>query len=128
MGACQFDTQKGGRNIAAKYALNTVDGVKQILEDIPILKERRYHAGDFDACDILIDIQGAIDDMMRSDHAYKRLTSRQLQALDMYHIQGYELNEIAGVMGVTQHTVKYHAERACEKIAEYFASWNYNEI
>jgi RNA polymerase sigma factor (sigma-70 family) len=124
MGVCHVDTRKNERKLDDTYSLSSVDGIKKLLEDIPYLGERRYFEGDFDACNILVDLAHAIEIAIVCD----RLTEKQRQAMKLIYIEGYTCEEAGEKMGISDTTVYQHAEKACEKLALMFADWKYNEV
>jgi len=129
MGAVSIDTNKKERTFEQKYALNTKEGVEMLLNDLSALEERRFIQGDYDACNIIMDVLDAIVLSKRAKAITSRLTDRQLQAINLVHIEGYTYEEAASEMGIsTVSTVHEHCETGCERIAEIFAKWNYNEI
>lgn len=121
MGVCRVDTEKGHRQYEVRYALNDREGVASLLRDVHRLRERRYHAGDYSASDILIDLQTAINEA--------NLTKRQRES--MYYV--YELDlpqKEAGIRmgGIGNDAVSHCLKGAVQRIADVYNKWNYGEI
>jgi predicted DNA-binding protein (UPF0251 family) len=81
-----------------------------------------YLKGDYAAVDMLADLETAIKKA--------RLTDKQKQALYMrYVLDGTKTDEqLAREIGITQQTFWARIDTACEKIAEIFTKWGYQEI
>lgn len=69
---------------------------RSILRQFHEISSRRY-AGDYGACDALIDLQTAI--------SRARLTRRQAEALTLIYGDGLTQTEAAGLMGVSRRNV-----------------------
>lgn len=128
MGAVKTDTNKNERKIETKYALNTAEGVQLLFADIPYLEERKYLKGDYDASNVLMDIEEAVENSFRAKVYADRLTDRQQQSLDLIFVQGYTYEEAGEIMQITPSTVFEHCEKGATKIAKVFESWDYNEV
>jgi predicted DNA-binding protein (UPF0251 family) len=120
MGLCRVDLDEGHRKYEIKYALNDKEGVSALLRDIHRLRERRFHAGDYIASDILIDLQTAID--------RAGLTKRQRESI--YYVYEMDLThaEAATNVGIARNTLTEALDRALERIAQIYADWDYGEI
>jgi DNA-directed RNA polymerase specialized sigma24 family protein len=94
--------------------------VASLLKDIHRLRERRFHAGDYAACDILADLQTAIN--------RAGLTNRQRQALYWVYEEDLTQKDAAVQMGVTREAVTQLIGGAVERIAGVFSGWDYGEI
>lgn len=125
MGACAVDTNKNERNYESKYEITTKEGVQQLLEDIPRLQERRYIQGDYDASNILMDLEKVFYLLESNDTSYKPLTEKQKTAIDLVFLKGYTYEEASEKLQVVPSTVFQHCEYACEKIAKVFQNWDY---
>lgn len=115
-----MDIEKGHRQYEQRYALNDKEGVASLLKDIHRLRERRFHAGDYSASDLLLDIQSAIDNA--------KLSNRQRLAL--YYVYELDLTQkdAAVQMTVTREAVTQLIGGAVERIAGVFSGWDYGEI
>jgi predicted DNA-binding protein (UPF0251 family) len=120
IGLCRVDLDEGHRKYEVKYALNDKEGVSALLRDIHRLRERRFHAGDYSASDILIDLQTAID--------RAGLTKRQREAIYCVYEMDLTQKDAGERMGIGQDVVSGHVSAACEKIATIYADWDYGEI
>lgn len=119
MGTVKIDITEGHRKYTNIYALNTAKGVERLLRDRHKIAARRF-VGDYAACDIIIDLNDAID---RAD-----LSRRQTEAITLLYGCGLTQADAATEMDVTRQAVtKFNAE-ACQKIARVFQDWNYGEV
>jgi DNA-directed RNA polymerase specialized sigma subunit len=120
IGTCAVDIEKGHRQYEQRYALNDKEGVTMLLKDLHRLRERRFHAGDFSASDLLLDIQTAIDNA--------KLSNRQRLALYWIYEMDLTQKDAAVQMGVTREAVTQLIGGAVERIAGVFSKWEYGEI
>lgn len=120
MGACAIDIEKGHRQYSIKYALNDREGVASLLRDMHRLRERRFHAGDYTASDILIDLREAI--------ARAGLTKRQAEALYWVYERDLTQKDAGEKMGITQEAVAQLIGGSIERIASIFNKWDYGEL
>lgn len=120
IGVCRVDTGKGERALTQRYALNDAEGVDRLLRDIHALRERRFRAGDYAACDLLIDLESAV--------ALANLTDRQREVIDLIYEKDLRQQEVADALGIAQQVVQQHAVGALKRIARIFAEWDYGEI
>ena len=119
MGAVKVDIAGGARKYTQTYALNTSKGVEKLLRDRHKIAARRF-TGDYAACDIIIDLNEAID--------RAKLSRRQAEAVTYLYGCGLTHEETAEEMDVTRQAVtKFNAE-ACRKIARIFRDWDYGEV
>ncbi|MFL1672178.1 RNA polymerase subunit sigma [Paenibacillus dendritiformis] len=119
MGAVMVDIGKDARKYVQTYALNTAKGVEKLLRDRHKIAARRF-TGDYAACDIIIDLNEAID--------RANLSRRQTETIT--YLYGCDLTQAkaAEEMAVTQPAVaKFNAE-ACRKIARVFRDWDYGAV
>lgn len=104
-----------------EYELSTAEGVASILRDLHVLRERRFNPGDYAACDILIDLDTAIEKA--------KLTNRQKQAVFYVYEQGYSQVEAALQLGIGKAAVGNllngtpHYDGALERIAKIYQGW-----
>lgn len=121
MGKVKIDIEKDSREYSIKYALNDAAGVKMILRDRYRLASRRFHAADYAACDILIDLNSAIESA--------GLTTRQIETV-AYVFGKWQLTqkEAASAMSISQQAVAQSLDEACTRIAAVYANWNYGEL
>lgn len=119
MGAVTVDIEKDARKYTQTYALNTSKGVEKLLRDRHKIAARRF-TGDYAACDIIIDLNEAID--------RANLSRRQTETITYLYGCDMTQAEAADEMAVTQQAVaKFNAE-ACRKIARVFRGWDYGEV
>lgn len=121
MGSVKIDTHTKERSLDVKYhALDSADGVRQLLGDYHALCERRYK-GDYAASDILIDLHTAIE--------RAGLTNRQRLALRLVFVDdltqtdaGIALGRLTGKQSSKQ-TVNRLIAVATAKIAWVYEYW-----
>lgn len=122
MSAPRHDKEAAHRRYGEEYEPSTPEGVAMILRDLHVLRERRFNAGDYAACDILIDLDTAIEKA--------KLTNRQKQAVFYVYEQGYSQVEAAELMGVGKAAVGNllngtpHYDGALERIAGIYQGWS----
>lgn len=115
MGAVKTDIHSKERALDSKYvALDNADGVKRLLRDYNALTQRRY-AGDYAACDILIDLQHAIE--------RAGLTDKQAEALRLVYDEDLTQEMAAERLGVRREAIKRHVKVAEVKIARVYEYW-----
>lgn len=119
MGAIMVDIEKDSRKYTQTYALNTAKGVEKLLRDRHKIAARRF-TGDYAACDIIIDLNEAID--------RAKLSRRQAEAVTYLYGCDMTQNEAADEMGITQPVVAQFNAEACRKIARVFRDWDYGEV
>ncbi|MBG9736446.1 RNA polymerase subunit sigma [Paenibacillus alvei] len=119
MGAVKVDIAEGARKYTQTYALNTSKGVEKLLRDRHKIAARRF-TGDYAACDIIIDLNEAID--------RAKLSRRQAEAVT--YLYGCDLTQADAAieMDVTQPAVVKFNTEACRKIARVFRDWDYGEV
>lgn len=119
MGAVKVDIAEDHRKYTQTYALNTAKGVEKLLRDRHKIAARRF-TGDYAACDIIIDLNDAIDKA--------KLSRRQAEAVAILYGCDLTQADAADELNVTQQAVaKFNAE-ACRKIARVFRGWDYSEV
>ncbi|GEM_PF-2646900 len=92
--------------------------VMRLLENRPYLAERRYK-GDTSACDLLLDLDGAM--------CLAALTSRQAEAISYVYDQGCTQAGAAWHMNISQQAVRQLLHAACRKIAMIYWYWDGKE-
>jgi DNA-directed RNA polymerase specialized sigma24 family protein len=119
LGTVKVDTEKQARAYEVKYALNDSAGVKALLRDRRRISSARF-TGDYNACDILIDLNSAIYNA--------GLTERQTEAIAWVYGVDLTQKDAAEIMGIAQKNVSEAIDRAAESIAAVYARWDYDEI
>lgn len=66
MGAVAIDIHAKERALEFEFPIYTEDGVAKLLEDIHHVREMRFLTGDFGACDLLMDLRTALDNILMS--------------------------------------------------------------
>lgn len=119
MGSVKIDIEKGSRSYSVKYSLNDAAGVKALLRDRHRISSARFR-GDYDACDILVDLHSAINSA--------GLTDRQAEAIAFVYGIDVTQAEAARQMGVSREAVTQLIEAAAEKMAAVYKRWEYGEV
>lgn len=97
-----------------QYKLDGPDGVKALLADYTTLRQRRF-LGDMAACDILIDLNRAIELAV--------LTGKQYEALRLVYFDDLSQTQAGAVLGVRQDVISQHITVAINKIADIYYYW-----
>ncbi|PRO41443.1 sigma factor-like helix-turn-helix DNA-binding protein [Bacillus sp. LLTC93] len=97
-----------------QYKLDGPDGVKALLADYTTLRQRRF-LGDTAACDILIDLERAIE--------LAALTGKQYEALRLVYFDDLTQTQAGVVMGIAQQNVNNYLDYALSKIADIYYYW-----
>lgn len=119
MGAVKVDIAEDHRRYTQTYALNTAKGVEKLLRDRHKIAERRF-TGDYAACDIIIDLNDAIDKA--------KLSRRQAEAVAILYGCDLTQADAAVELSVTQQAIAKFNSEACRKIARVFRGWDYGEV
>jgi predicted DNA-binding protein (UPF0251 family) len=119
MGAVKVDTEKQARSYEVKYALNDAAGVKALLRDRHRIGSARF-TGDYNACDILIDLNSAIYNA--------GLTERQTEAIAWVYGVDLTQKDAAEIMAVSREAITQFIGEAASRIAAVFARWEYGEV
>ncbi|WP_309415836.1 DUF134 domain-containing protein [Bacillus pumilus] len=98
----------------SQYKLDGPDGVKALLADYTTLRQRRF-LGDMAACDILIDLDSAIE--------LAALTGKQYEALRLVYFDDLSQTQAGVVMGITKQNVHKYLETCATKIADIYYYW-----
>jgi predicted DNA-binding protein (UPF0251 family) len=106
VGAVKVDIEKGSRNYTVKYALNDRHGVSKLLRDRHRIASRRFHAGDYAASDILIDLHSAIESA--------GLTERQAEAIAWVYGADVTHKRAAEIMNVSREAITQFVNNAYE--------------
>lgn len=119
MGAVKIDVGKQARVYEVKYSLNDSAGVKALLRDRHRISSARF-TGDYNACDILIDLHSAINSAA--------LTERQTEAIAWVYGADLTQAKAAGIMAVSREAVTQLIDGAAERIAAVYKRWEYGDV
>lgn len=98
----------------SQYKLDGPDGIKALLADYTTLRQRRF-LGDMAACDILIDLNRAIE--------LAALTGKQYEALRLVYFDDLSQTQAGTALGISRITFREHLETAITKIADIYYYW-----
>ena len=108
MGVTKRDLTKREKEYEELYPLDTKKGVLSLLCSIHQVGEKRFYEGDYDACNLLIDLESAIEKA--------GLTVKQKQIIDLLYYKGFTQIEAAQVTGSSQQAVLNRKKNAIHKI------------
>lgn len=113
MGAVKKDLYTHGMMLEATYPLDTPVGVDSLLKNFHKIAISRYELGDFDACNMLLDLFTAVKKC--------KFTPRQIQSITFVHFLDYTQKEASEIMLCTPQSVQQHLKTAIQKIAYQYA-------
>lgn len=116
MGAVSVDVQAKERMLETMFPIDTEAGVSKLLYALPYVKEGRYLAGDYGACDLIIDLENALANI--------RLTDSQRRIIDLHYTQDLTQVETVKRMNtegfeITQQGVSDNLKTINRRIAKY---------
>lgn len=91
-----------------------------LLADYNRLAERKVARADYDAADILLDLQTAIK--------RAKLTARQAQVLRLIFVLDLTQTDAARRLGIEQQAVGQHLQGAIKRITRVYRGWEYGEV
>lgn len=90
--------------------------VYSTLKSRPQIEEQLYYSSNMDALDVLMDMDNLIKQA--------KLTPYQSVIFDLYFRQGYQMHEIAQMVGVKHHTnISMAIKNAKKKIKKILVKW-----
>jgi DNA-directed RNA polymerase specialized sigma subunit len=111
MGAVSIELNKQEIRYEELFPLDTKDGLLALLNSLHEIRERRFLAGDFDASNLLIDLEFTIQK--------SGLTNNQKEALHLLYEKCFTQKEVAALLGTSQQAVLDRRNNALEKMALY---------
>lgn len=111
MGSVKIDLYSKAKRWDDKYPLDKREGVMEVLDNIHKLRELRLRSGDFHLCDLLLDLQEAIDN--------GKLTERQRECIELLYEHELTQEEAANVLGIDHSNVSRRKDNAVDKIVAY---------
>ena len=108
MVAKKMDLLKNGKEYDELYPLDTKKGVISLLMLVNEVKERRFYEGDFNASDLIMDLELSIDKA--------GLSSKQKEVLDLLYYKCFTQKESAEILDITQQSILDRREKALRKI------------
>lgn len=120
MGSVKFDLEKGARSYSVKYDLESLEGVESLLRDIEVVSSSRFTNGDYDASDILIDLNSAVGSA--------GLTGQESEAVAQLYLRNRTRKEAALAMGLPVADLDALVDSAHRKIADTYQRWEYGEV
>ncbi|MEK4157614.1 RNA polymerase subunit sigma [Paenibacillus sp. FSL R10-2779] len=120
MGSVKFDTEKGARSYSVKYNLESSEGVEKLLRDIEVVSSSRFSNADYDASDILIDLNAAVGSA--------GLTGQESEAIAHLYLRNRTRKEAALAMGLPVTDLTALIDSAHGKIAVIYQRWEYGDV
>lgn len=120
MGSVKFDLEKGARSYSVKYNVESPEGVESLLRDIEVVSTSRFTNGDYDASDILIDLNDAVGSA--------GLTGQEAEAITQLYLRNRTRKEAALAMGLPVSDLTTLLDSAHGKIADTYQRWEYGEV
>lgn len=111
MGSVKADLSKNEKRLDDSYPLDTFHGVYALLTNLHYVRESRYARGDYDACNLVLDLLRSMDGAL--------LTARQKEVIFLAFELDLKQDEVAGILNVSQQAVSDHINSAVKKIALY---------
>lgn len=108
MVAKKMDLLKKAKEYDELYPLDTKKGVISLLMLINEVKERRFYEGDFNASDLIMDLELS---MKKAG-----LSSKQKEVLDLLYYKCLTQKEAAEFLSITQQSILDRREKALRKI------------
>lgn len=118
MGAVAIDIHASERQLERMFPLDTEGGVSKLLDSINEVKELRFYSGDFGACDLILDLEEALEKAP--------LTDTQRIIIDLYYYEDLTQvetsNHLAYYYGIemTQQGVNSHLKTIHKRLAKYY--------
>lgn len=120
MGSVKFDLEKGARSYSVKYNTESPEGVERLLRDIEVVSASRFTNGDYDASDILIDLNAAL--------GLAGLTGQESEAITHLYLRNRTRKEAALAMVLPVVELTTLVDSAQGKITDIYQRWEYGEV
>ncbi|WP_261381700.1 sigma factor-like helix-turn-helix DNA-binding protein [Bacillus licheniformis] len=114
IGKVKIDLHRKDREFEAAYALDNAEGVKTLLSDYPKFVSRK-RLGEYEAAEVLLDLQNAID--------LADLTDRQREAIRLVYFEDLTQVEAGKRMRVGKDSINHLINRAADSIADIYYYW-----
>jgi hypothetical protein len=119
MGAVSVDVHAQERVMEVMFPLDTEAGVSKLFYALPHVKELRFFAGDYGACDLVIDLEKALQHIKLTDtqrriieiHYFQDLT--QAETVKKLEEEGYSITQQGvsdNLKTINRRISKFHGE------------------
>lgn len=119
MGAVSVDIHAKDRVLETMFPIDTEAGVSKLMYALPYIKEGRYYAGDFGACDLIMDLETALANIRLTDsqrriielHYTQDLT--QVETVKRMNAEGFEITQQGvsdNLKTINRRISKFHGE------------------
>lgn len=119
MGMDKYDKNEGHRKMEEKYKFEYAEGVEMLLKQRQALEVRKIEKGDYSACDVLIDLDRAIEEA--------GLNTREREIIELYLVRDWHYIDVCGKFGIQKAALSRQVSRTCGKIAAVYKKWGYGE-
>ncbi|WP_214796495.1 MULTISPECIES: hypothetical protein [unclassified Exiguobacterium] len=121
MGAVAVDVHAKERALEQRFDIYTEDGIAELLTSVHEVGERRFFEGDYGACDLLVDLNKAFQEI--------EMTDKQKYCIYFYYIKDMNQADVVKNLrkvGITlsQQGVSINLRNVHQKLAEYFKRGN----
>lgn len=119
MGAVSLDINAKERTLEVLFPLDSESGVSKLLYNIAEVQEMRYYAGDFGACDLLLDLWVALKSIKLSETQKKIIKYHYLEDLT----QAETVKKLADMDSIimTQQAVSENLRTINRRISKYYS-------
>lgn len=104
-----IDLAERQKRLDDAYPLDRSYGIYALLYHLHYIREMRFTRGDFDACNLLIDLAESLEDA--------NLTERQREVLYYVFVHDMTQGDTAHLLQISQQAVSDHVYSAIAKIA-----------
>jgi RNA polymerase sigma factor (sigma-70 family) len=111
MGVTRRDMNKREKEYEELYPLDTTKGILSLLCSIHQVGEKRYYEGDYDACNLLIDLELAIEQA--------GISEKQKEIIHLLYYKGFTQKEASQITGSSQQAVLDRKKNAIKKLIIY---------
>lgn len=111
MGGMNLNLDKKEKQYENLYPLDSKEGILLLLEDLHHVRENRFYSGDFDACNLLMDLDISIKNA--------RLTKKQAEVLRLLYEMDLTQESASKLIGISQQGVVDRRNNAIERVAKY---------
>ncbi|PFW43762.1 hypothetical protein [Priestia megaterium] len=118
MGAASIDLNAKERTLEVLFPLDSESGVSKLLYNLAHVEEMRYYAGDYGACDLLLDLYVALKNI--------KLSKTQKRIIKYHYILDLTQTETAKKLlendgiDITQQAISENLKTINRRISKYY--------
>ncbi|MCY8048481.1 hypothetical protein MOD91_18330 [Bacillus haynesii] len=119
MGAVGVDIHAKERVLNVMFPIDTEGGVSKLMYALPYIKESRYYEGDYGACDLIMDLETALENIKLTD-SQKRIIElhygedlTQTETVRRMAEEGFEITQQGvsdNLKTISRRISKFHGE------------------